>query len=52
MGDEDDDRSIEALEVDLEIAHIGEILEKHGVAPTPGLVTELWDYLESLRSGH
>lgn len=45
-----DDDAIERLEIDLEVAHIGEILERHGVAPTAGLVNELWDYAEELRT--
>lgn len=47
---EDDDRIIEAMAIDLEVAHIGEILERHGVPPTPELVTELWQYVEFLRA--
>ncbi len=50
MYDSDDqDEVLEALSIDLEVAHIGEILERHGVAPTEGLVTELWQFLESKR---
>jgi hypothetical protein len=47
---DDDDRIIEAMAIDLEVAHIGEILERHGVPPTPALVTELWQYTETLRN--
>lgn len=47
--DDDDDRVLDALTIDLEVAHIGEILERHNVAPTADLVTELWQYLESKR---
>ena len=45
----DDDQEVEALEIDLEVAHIGEILERHGVAPTEEMVVELWTYMDSLR---
>lgn len=45
-----DDEIIRELEIDLEVAHIGEILESHGVTPTPHLVVELWDWAESLRN--
>lgn len=48
-NDDDDDRVLDALTIDLEVAHIGEILERHNVAPTADLVTELWQYLESKR---
>lgn len=48
---ESDDPCIEALEIDLEVAHFGDILSRHGVAPTTGLVTDLWSYAETLRAG-
>lgn len=48
---ESDDPRIEALEIDLEVAHFGDILSRHGVAPTTGLVTDLWSYAETLRAG-
>lgn len=48
--DPDDERDIEALEIDLETAHIGEVLTKHGVCPTAELVIELWEYMEGLRN--
>lgn len=44
-----DDDIIQDMEIDLEIAHIGEILESHGVSPTAHLVVDLWDWAESLR---
>lgn len=45
-----DDELFRNMEIDLEVAHIGEILEAHGVTPTVELVTELWDWAESLRT--
>lgn len=50
-NDDDDDRVLDALTIDLEVAHIGEILERHGVSPTAELVNELWEFLESKRGG-
>lgn len=50
-NDDDDDRVLDALTIDLEVAHIGEILERHGVSPSADLVTELWEFLESKRHG-
>mgnify|MGYP000336079828 CR=1 FL=1 len=44
-----DDEVIRNMEIDLEIAHVGEILEAHGVAPTSELVTAIWDWAEQLR---
>lgn len=46
-----DEKTVEALEIDLEVAHIGEILQRHDVAPTAELVTDLWEWAESLRGG-
>lgn len=43
-----DDDAIEGMEIDLEVAHIGEILERHGVPPIPDLVVELWEYTDTL----
>lgn len=45
-----DDDMLQSLEIDLEVAECGEILEAHGVTPTVELVTELWDWMESLRT--
>lgn len=45
-----EDESLEAMEIDLEIAEVGEILARHGVRPNPTLVTELWDWAETLRN--
>lgn len=42
-----DDDAIERLEIDLEIADIGELLERHGIAPTPALVVALWEWKEA-----
>ena len=50
MENNDDDEVLGALAIDLEVAHIGEILERHDVAPTADLVTELWQFLESKRT--
>ena len=50
MENSDEDRTLDALTIDLEVAHIGEILERHGVAPSADLVTELWEFLESKRT--
>jgi hypothetical protein len=49
MAAEDD--AIESLEIDLKVADIGELLKKHGVAPTPELVTALWNWAEGKRRG-
>jgi hypothetical protein len=46
-----DEKTVEAMEIDLEVAHIGEILQRHGVAPTAELVTDLWEWAESVRGG-
>lgn len=43
------DKVVEAMGIDLEVAHIGEILQRHEVSPTPELVTELWEWADSLR---
>jgi len=45
----DDNEVLDALTIDLEVAHIGEILERHRVPPSADLVTELWEFLESKR---
>lgn len=50
MENDDDDKVLDALAIDLEVAHIGEILERHGVTPTATLVSELWQFLESKRT--
>lgn len=47
----DDENEIRKLEIDLEVAHIGELLEQHGVSPTADLVHALWMWAESLRQG-
>ncbi|SLC05404.1 Uncharacterised protein [Mycobacteroides abscessus subsp. massiliense] len=47
MSDED---PVEAMEIDLEIAEVGEILQRHGTQPKPALVTEIWDWAEALRN--
>ncbi len=44
-----DEKTVEAMEIDLEVAHIGEILQRHDVAPTADLVTDLWEWANSLR---
>ncbi len=41
---ESDDEVLDGLEVDLEVAECGEILEAHGVSPTPDLVVALWQW--------
>ena len=41
------DDELERLEIDLEIADVGEILEAHGIAPTQELVVALWDWKEA-----
>lgn len=46
-----DEKTVEAMEIDLEVAHIGEILQRHGIAPISELVTELWEWAESVRGG-
>ena len=43
----DDDETIETLEIDLEIADIIEILETNGIDPEPQLVMALWDWKET-----
>lgn len=45
-----DDEILDELEVDLEVADIGEILEAHGVRPNAELVLALWDWMEALRN--
>lgn len=42
-----DDEVIENMEVDLEIADIGELLTAHGVTPTAELVVALWEWKEA-----
>ncbi|XAL85131.1 hypothetical protein RSPPQCQH_CDS0080 [Mycolicibacterium phage phi1_186001] len=45
------DEEIQRLEIDLEIADIGELLESHGITPTQELVIALWEWKEAkLRS--
>lgn len=51
MENPDEDEVLDALTIDLEVAHIGEILERHGVPPSADMVTELWQFLESKRRG-
>lgn len=43
----DDENVLEAMEIDLDVAGIGELLEKHGIPPTPELVHALWEWKES-----
>lgn len=45
-----DDEVLEKLEIDLEVADIGEILDAHGVAATYELVLDLWDWMEECRT--
>lgn len=48
----DDQAVLERLEIDLEIADIGDILAGHGVNPTPSLVIAIWEWKESrVRAG-
>lgn len=42
----DDEEALEALEIDLDVAECGEILEAHGVTPSPDLVVALWKWRE------
>ena len=51
MENPDDNEVLDALTIDLEVAHIGEIRERYGVSPSADLVTELWQFLESKRHG-
>ena len=44
-----DEKIVEAMEIDLEVAHIGEVLQRHNVDPAPELVIDLWKWAESLR---
>lgn len=44
-----DNPELQALEIDLEVAHIGEILEQHHVPPTSDLVHALWEWGVSIR---
>ncbi len=37
---------LEGLEVDLDVAECGEILETHGIKPTVALVIALWEWKE------
>lgn len=50
MSDYEDD-VLETLEIDLEVADIGELLEQHGVPPTPELVHALWEWKEATHRG-
>ena len=43
----DDQAVLERLEIDLEIADIGDILAAHGIHPTPNLVMAIWEWKES-----
>ncbi len=45
-----DDDILAELEVDLEVADIGEILQAHGVRPNSDLVLAIWDWMEALRN--
>lgn len=47
-----DERTLEAMTIDLEVASIGEILERHGVSPTSGMVQELWQFCEDKYTRH
>jgi len=42
-----DDEVLQTLEIDLEIADIGEILAGHGIHPGADLVVALWEWKES-----
>lgn len=44
-----DNEVLDALTIDLEVAHLGEILVRHGVSPSADLVTELWNFVETKR---
>lgn len=44
-----DDEVIDEMEIDLEVAHIGELLARHGAEPSIDLVLAIWDWAESLR---
>lgn len=46
----DPDQALEALEIDLEVAEIGEILEAHGVPPEVELAAALWEWMERKRT--
>ncbi len=46
-----DDEALERLEIDLEVADIGELLTAHGIEPTADLVTALWEWHQAKASG-
>ena len=43
----DDKAVLERLEIDLEVADIGDILAAHGIHPHADLVVALWEWKES-----
>lgn len=43
----DEEAVLDRLEIDLEIADIGDILAAHGINPTPDLVMAIWEWKES-----
>lgn len=45
-----DEEALANMEIDLEVAGCCEVLESHGVAPDPDLVSALWDWMEALRT--
>lgn len=48
----DDQAVLERLEIDLEVADIGDILTAHGIHPSPSLVVALWEWKDArLRAG-
>ena len=47
----DDQAVLERLEIDLEIADIGDILAAHGLFPAPSLVVALWEWKEARLRG-
>lgn len=47
MSDELD--ALSAMEIDIEVADVGEILQRYGVSPTAEMVFELWHWMEMLR---
>lgn len=45
-----DNYVIQTLEIDLDVAECGDILQSHGVTPTADLVTQLWIWAENIRT--